>query len=91
MNIILKDGRKELYQWDTGRQIQFDDPAVGQAHFANKLFGRSMDVDIVDGVCTIPDELLQTGRPLHVYAWVVGFDSVPGGFRALFENNGYLF
>lgn len=37
MNIILKDGRKELYQWDTGRQIQFDDSAVGQAHFANKL------------------------------------------------------
>ena len=70
MNIILKDGRKELYQWDTGRQIQFDDSAVGQAHFASKLFGRSMDVDIVDGVCTIPDELLQTGRPLHVYAWV---------------------
>lgn len=65
MNIILKDGRKELYQWDTGRQIQFDDSAVGQAHFANKLFSRSMDVDIVDGVCTIPDELLQTGRPLH--------------------------
>ena len=55
MNIILKDGRKELYQWDTGRQIQFDDSAVGQAHFSNKLFGRSMDVDIVDGVCTIPD------------------------------------
>ena len=70
MNIILKDGRKELYQWDTGRQIQFDDSAVEQAHFSNKLFGRSMDVDIVDGVCTIPDELLQTGRPLHVYAWV---------------------
>lgn len=70
MNIILKDGRKELYQWDTGRQIQFDDSAVGQAHFSNKLFGRSMDVDIVNGVCTIPDELLQTGRPLHVYAWV---------------------
>ena len=70
MNIILKDGRKELYQWDTGRQIQFDDSVVEQAHFSNKLFGRSMDVDIVDGVCTIPDELLQTGRPLHVYAWV---------------------
>lgn len=46
MNIILKDGRKELYQWDTGRQIQFDDSAVGQAHFTNKLFG----LVIVDGV-----------------------------------------
>lgn len=53
MNIILKDGRRELYQWDTGRQIQFDDSAVGQAHFANKLFGRSVDVDITDGVCLL--------------------------------------
>lgn len=71
MTITLKDGRKSLFQWDTGRYVVFDGETVGQAQFANKAYGNTTDVEIKNGEARIPDELLQTGRPLHVYAVAV--------------------
>lgn len=71
MTITLKDGRKALFQWDTGRYVVFDGETAGQAQFANKAYGPTTDVEIKDGEARIPDELLQTGRPLHVYAVAV--------------------
>ena len=39
-------------------------------HFSNKVFGRSIDVDVVDGAAIIPDILLQTDKDLNVWAFV---------------------
>jgi hypothetical protein len=39
-------------------------------HFSNKVFGRSIDVDVVDGVAVIPDILLQTDKELTAWAFV---------------------
>lgn len=67
--LILNDGRSELWQWDTGRAINV--PAdCSQVHFSNKVFGRSIDVDVVDGVAIIPDVLLQTDKELTAWAFV---------------------
>ena len=67
--LTLNDGRSELWQWDTGRTLAVD-ADCSQVHFSNKVFGRSIDVDVVDGVAIIPDVLLQTDKDLNVWAFV---------------------
>lgn len=65
----LSDGRNELWQWDTGRELSVD-ADCSQVHFSNKVFGRSIDVGVVDGTVLIPDILLQTDKDLYVWAFV---------------------
>ena len=67
--LTLNDGRSELWQWDTGRKLTVD-ADCSQVHFSNKVFGRSIDVDVVDGVSIIPDILLQTDKELTAWAFV---------------------
>lgn len=67
--LTLNDGRSELWQWDTGRKLTVD-ADCSQVHFSNKVFGRSIDVDVVDGVAIIPDILLQTDKELTAWAFV---------------------
>ena len=67
--LALNDGRSELWQWDTGRTLAVD-ADCSQVHFSNKVFGRSIDVDVVDGAAIIPDVLLQTDKDLNVWAFV---------------------
>lgn len=67
--LTLNDGRSELWQWDTGRKLTVD-ADCSQVHFSNKVFGRSIDVDAVDGVAVIPDILLQTDKELTAWAFV---------------------
>ena len=69
MMLTLSDGRNELWQWDTGRTLDVD-ADCSQVHFSNKVFGRSIDVDVVDGTAIIPDILLQTDKELNVWAFV---------------------
>ena len=66
--LTLNDGRSELWQWDTGRTLSVD-ADCSQVHFSNKVFGRSIDVDVVDGAAIIPDVLLQTDKELNVWAF----------------------
>lgn len=67
--LALNDGRSELWQWDTGRKLIVD-AECSQVHFSNKVFGRSIDVDVVDGLAIIPDILLQTDKELTAWAFV---------------------
>ena len=64
----LNDGRSELWQWDTGRTLIVDTDC-SQVHFSNNVFGRSIDVNVADGVAIIPDVLLQTDKDLNVWAF----------------------
>lgn len=65
-----------LFQWDTGRQIQVTAPPntrISEVHFSNKLVGESYDViPNSNGVANIPDECLQDRGHLHVYVVYVG-------------------
>lgn len=67
--LTLNDGRSELWQFDTGRKLKVD-ADCSQVHFSNKVLGRSIDVDVVDGVATIPDVFLQTDKELTAWAFV---------------------
>lgn len=66
--LTLNDGRDELWQFDTGRTLTVDTDC-SQVHFSNKVFGRSIDVNVADGVAIIPDVLLQTDKDLNVWAF----------------------
>lgn len=66
--LTLNDGRDELWQWDTGRTLDVDADCT-QVHFSNNVFGRSIDVNVADGVAIIPDVLLQTDNDLNVWAF----------------------
>lgn len=67
--LTLNDGRNELWQWDTKRKLTVD-AECSQVHFSNKVFGRSIDVDVADGMAIIPDILLQTDKELTAWAFV---------------------
>lgn len=67
--LTLNDGRSELWQWDTNRKLTVD-AECSQVHLSNKVFGRSIDVDVVGGVAIIPDILLQTDKDLSAWAFV---------------------
>ena len=64
----LNDGRSELWQWDTGRTLIVD-ADCSQVHFSNKVFGRSIDVNVADGVAIIPDAPLQTDKDSNLWAF----------------------
>ena len=85
----LNDGRSELWQWDTGRTLDVDADCT-QVHFSNKVFGRSIDVDVSYGVAIIPDILLQTDKDLNVWAFVGtaenGFTKISKTFKVNRRN-----
>lgn len=87
--IKLKDGRAELYQWDTGRVLSVPKECT-EVHYSNKLFGRSLDVEVVDGTAIIPDLLLQTAKPISVWCFVGtaenGFTKVSKQFEVVPRN-----
>ena len=87
--LTLNDGRSELWQWDTGRTLTVD-ADCSQVHFSNKVFGRSIDVDVADGVAVIPDILLQTDKALNVWAFVGtaenGYTKISKTFRVNRRN-----
>lgn len=65
----LSDGREELWQWDTGREIEVPDDC-SEVHFSNNVIGNSIDVEVIDGKALIPDVLLQVAKPLTAWAFV---------------------
>lgn len=59
---------KELYQWDTGRQVKVAD-GVTEVHFGCCLEKGTLNVAVKDGVADIPNLLLQ--RPIDIMVYGV--------------------
>ena len=68
--IKISDGRKGLYQWDTNRKIDIEE-GCDVLHLSNlpKNDENAFVVEIVDNQSTIPDELLQTGKPIFYWCY----------------------
>ena len=58
----------ELNQWDVGRHVKITGIEAEYAHFANQGDSKAVIMGVVDIDATVPDYLLQTGKPLCVYA-----------------------
>lgn len=63
--ITIRDG--DVYQWDSGRQIEVDSD-VCEVHFASCNSKDAYVTVPVDGVCNIPNILLQSGEDFVIYA-----------------------
>lgn len=68
--LSLNDGRKELYQWDTGRtaSVSIDCDII---HFSNLTYGEALAVQVKNGEVEIPNQLLTSGSPVHCWAFVL--------------------
>ena len=66
----LKDGRKELYQWDVGVVADVTDANINEVHFSNLRYGVSFNVEVQNGTVTIPPEVLQSGADVFCWAFV---------------------
>lgn len=77
MVLKLKDGRKELYQWDVGVVVDVTDENINEVHFSNLRYGVSFNIEVQNGTVTIPPEVLQSGADVYCWAFVRG------------ENGGY--
>ena len=68
--IKISDGRRGLYQWDTNRKIDIEE-GCDVLHLSNlpKNDENAFVVEIVDNQSTIPDELLQTGKPIFYWCY----------------------
>ena len=65
---MIEVNGSELNQWDTGRGVIVTGIEAEYVHFANQGDSKAVIMGLVDIDATIPDFLLQTGRPLLVYA-----------------------
>ena len=78
--IAIKDGRTELWQWDTGRKLQItgDISETDWIHFRLRSSPNVASVHPYQSgdamLANIPDDLLQAGRRLIVYVYVADAD-----------------
>ena len=68
--LTLNDGRKELYQWDTGRTATVD-IECDAVHFANLKYGESLAVEVKGGEVSVPNKLLMSGEPIYCWAFIL--------------------
>lgn len=73
----LRDGRKELYQWDVGVVADVTLDNIDEVHFSNLRYGISFNIKVVDNKVEFPPEVLQSGADVFCWAFVRG------------ENGGY--
>ena len=66
----LKDGRKELYQWDVGVVADVTGENINEVHFSNLRYGVSFNIEVQNGTVTIPPEVLQSGADVFCWAFV---------------------
>lgn len=66
--LTLNDGRKELYQWDTGRTATVD-IECDVVHFSNLKYGESLAAEVKEGKVAIPNKLLMSGEPIYCWAF----------------------
>lgn len=65
----------ELTQYDTGQVISFEDINDGvEVHFANEGDQATLNKIIINQSVTIPDSLLETGKRIVAYVYMIGAD-----------------
>lgn len=66
--VILKNGRKELFQWDMGQSIVLLNEILPiEVHFQNINSTHALVVELVDNEAPIPNILLQEPFPIEIY------------------------
>ena len=68
MNAKITQGKRQLWQWDTGVQLMlFDIGSANEVHFATP--DGVIRRDIVNNMCNIPDVVLQRAGTMVCYVF----------------------
>jgi hypothetical protein len=67
--ITLKNGKKELYQWDFGVKATVG-VNCNEVHFSETLYGEAMTVLVKEGDVEIPNQLLINAVSFYCWAFV---------------------
>ena len=71
----IYDGRASFCQWDVDQRIVILTDACNEVHIAHVGDALALRCEIYDldgkSVIDVPDELLQVGKPLHVFAYIL--------------------
>ena len=69
----IQDGRTSFWQWDLGQRLVVSDDVCCEVHFCNEMDDCALVCEVYsqDGkrVVDVPNILLQTAKPLHVFAY----------------------
>lgn len=65
----LSDGRTHLYQYDTSRILEVSDD-ITTVHMSNLPYGNAYVCEVENGICQIPDQLLQSPGTLFVWSFL---------------------
>lgn len=68
--LTLTDGRDKLYQWDTDVFATVDDESINEVHFSHLWYGENYNVEVKNGTVRVPDEVLQNGADIYVWAYI---------------------
>lgn len=66
----IADGREEFYQWDINRYLKVNEENITEVHFDNRTEITTLVVKVKDGMCAVPNILLQNNSNIRVYAFV---------------------
>ena len=73
----ILDGRTELFQWDTNRQIIVSDASIDAVHYSNRTDNSALVVEVKEEnglrVADIPNILLQESWDINVYGYCDGY------------------
>lgn len=73
----ILDGRDELFQWDTNRQIIVSDASIDAVHYSNRTDASALVVEVKEKnglrVADIPNILLQESWDINVYGYCDGY------------------
>ena len=73
----ILDGRDELFQWDTNRQIIVSDASIDAVHYSNRTDDSALVVAVKEKnglrVADIPNILLQESWDINVYGYCNGY------------------
>lgn len=83
----IYDGREHFYQWDLEQKLIVDDATIDEVHFCNKTTDCSLVLKVEDQegerIVSVPNILLQTDWPIHVYAYCTNHTKIEEIFKVI--------
>lgn len=80
----LKKDIPQLYQWDSNVKLIVEDDRINQVQFSQRFSRTAVCVQVENGECFIPNELLQSYCDIFAYACIVDNDGQVCEFSEMF-------
>ena len=79
----IEDGREKFYQWDLNRRICVEDDSIKEVHFCNSYSTESLVVEVINGLASIPNILLQQDARISAFAFTGDYTRYAASFKVV--------